>query len=118
MTGVPVMPISGVMSQHSPVSLFGTVVTPAAGLMKLTFQIGDVLPPSASNAYTLSCSVATYTTFRMPTLGTLTLDAYSGEACAIPSVVYEKRFPNVVALTLLCVRTVSFRFWPVRALSL
>ena len=35
-TGVPVIPISGAMSQHSPVSPDGTVVTPAAGLMKLT----------------------------------------------------------------------------------
>ena len=29
-TGVPVMPISGAMSQHSPVSDAGTVVTPGA----------------------------------------------------------------------------------------
>ena len=58
-TGVPVMPISGAMSQHSPVSPAGTVVMPFAGSMKLSFQSGVDERPSASNAYTLSCSVAT-----------------------------------------------------------
>ena len=58
-TGVPVIPISGWISQHSPVSVFGTVVMPAAGLMKLTCHSGAPLRPSASKAYTLSCSVAT-----------------------------------------------------------
>src|SRR5438094_8058613 len=100
MTGVPVMPISGAISQHSPVSPLGTVVTPAAGLMKLTFHSGALLRPSASNAYTLSCSVATYTTFRMPTPGIVTLAAYSGDAWAMPSVWYDNSFPNVEELTL------------------
>ena len=110
MTGVPVIPISGWMSQHSPVSPLGTVVTPAAGLMKLTFQIGELLRPSASKAYTLSCSVDTYTTLRTPTPGMVTLATYSGDACDIPSVWNEKSFPNLDAFTLACVRTVSFRF--------
>ena len=54
-----VIPISGEMSPHSPVSHAGTVVTPAAGLMNETFQSGALLAVSASIAYTLSCSVAT-----------------------------------------------------------
>ena len=58
-TGVPVIPISGAMSQHSPVSPAATVVTPAAGLMKLTCHSGVLLRPSASKAYTVSCAVAT-----------------------------------------------------------
>jgi hypothetical protein len=58
-TGEPVIPISGAMSQHSPVSFGGTVVTPAAGLMKLTCHSGVLCFASASKAYTLSCSVAT-----------------------------------------------------------
>src|SRR5204862_7224917 len=110
MTGEPVIPISGWMSQHSPVSPLGTVVTPAAGLMKLTFQIGELLRPSASKAYTLSCSVDTYTTLRTPTPGIFTLATYSGEAWAIPSVWYENSLPKLDALTFAGVRTVSFRF--------
>ena len=37
----------------------GTVVIPAAELMKLCFHNGLSVLPSASKAYTLSCSVAT-----------------------------------------------------------
>jgi hypothetical protein len=52
--GVPVMPISGLMSWPTSVVLLtsvpGTVVTPAAALMKLTCQIGEAAPLSASNA--------------------------------------------------------------------
>lgn len=44
----------------------GTVVIPAAGLIKLTFHNGLLFSPSASNAYTLSCSVATYVTLWKP----------------------------------------------------
>ena len=50
MTGVPVIPISGAMSQHSCVSPLGTVVIPADGLMKLTCQSGLDALASASNA--------------------------------------------------------------------
>ena len=48
-TGVLVIPISGWMSQHSPVSFAGTVVT-LGGLMKLSFHSGVVDRPSASYA--------------------------------------------------------------------
>src|ERR1700757_2558729 len=60
-TGVPVIPDSVGMSegQQSPVSLGVIVVMPADGLIKLTFHSGAGPEPSASKAYTLSCSVAT-----------------------------------------------------------
>ena len=45
-----VIPISFGMSQHSPVSAAGTVVTPFAASMKLRFQIGVDDCPSASKA--------------------------------------------------------------------
>ena len=52
MTGVEVMPISGVTWLHPNVSL---VVSP--GPNKLTCH--STAPDSASKAYTVSCSVAT-----------------------------------------------------------
>jgi hypothetical protein len=61
----------------------GTGVTPAAGLLKLTFHSGWPPVPtlsSASNAYTLLFIVATYTTLRVPLLGTATLRSTS--SCA------------------------------------
>jgi hypothetical protein len=85
-TGVPVTPISGEMSQHSPVSADGTVVIPCPGLMNDTCQSGEVCIPSASNANTLSCSVATYTTLRSPLPGMLTFARYKGEASETPSI--------------------------------
>ena len=63
-TGVPVMPICGTRSVHSMSLTLSTVVTDG-GLMKLTCHSGLALAPaalSASNAYTLSFSVATNTT--------------------------------------------------------
>ena len=74
-TGVPVMPISGVMS-FDPTSLLtppstqappiirqaGTVLTPRAGFRKLVRQSVSQGDASASNAKTLSFSVATKTT--------------------------------------------------------
>src|SRR5439155_25495443 len=61
MTGEPVIPISGAISQHPPVSLGGTVVMPGAGLIKLTFLKGVLCSPSASKAYTLSFLVGILT---------------------------------------------------------
>ena len=49
-TGVPVMPISGVMSQHSPVSPLGTVVMPAARVDEADSPERASLRASASNA--------------------------------------------------------------------
>ena len=63
MTGVLVMPISGLIWSYS--STPGTVVTPAARFRKLACQRGGPLV-SASKAYTLSCSVATNTTLWVP----------------------------------------------------
>ena len=74
-TGVLVMPISGVILKYSATP--GTVVTPAAGLMRLLCQRGTALLPrlsSASKAYTLSCSVATNTTLCVPRLGMARFD--------------------------------------------
>ena len=60
MTGVPVMPISGVRSPQ-PLTLLDTAVAPLGS--RLTFHSGAMaLVASASNAYTLSFSVATNTT--------------------------------------------------------
>ena len=50
MTGVPVIPISFVMSLFSPVSAGGIGVMPAAGLMNESFQSGVLVRPSASRA--------------------------------------------------------------------
>ena len=52
-TGEPVMPISGRISHigpQPPSSESGTVVMPAAGLMKLSCHKGALCSPSASNA--------------------------------------------------------------------
>jgi hypothetical protein len=60
MTGVPVMPISGVRSPQ-PLTLLDTAVAPLGS--RLTCHSGAMaLVASASNAYTLSFSVATNTT--------------------------------------------------------
>ena len=48
-TGVPVIPISGTMSLHWMLE-FGTVVTPAAGLIKLTCHRGDAFAPALLSA--------------------------------------------------------------------
>ena len=117
-TGVEVIPISMGMSRVSPVSAAGTVVTPFAGSMKLTFHNGVELRPFASNAYRLSCSVATYTTLWNPWPGMLTFAMYTGEANAYPSNGNEYSFPNVAAFTFACVSAISFKFWPVRIRSL
>jgi len=53
--------------------------------MLLTFQSGVELSPSASNAYTLSCSVAAYITLRVPDPGMFTLATYNADACMLPS---------------------------------
>jgi hypothetical protein len=76
MTGVAVMPTSGTMSVVR-VTADGTVVMPADGLMKLSFQSGAP-PVSASKAYTLSCSVVTNTTLCVPLPGMGTFDTVSG----------------------------------------
>ena len=57
--GVPVIPISGARTEQSVNDAEGTAVIPADGLRKLTCQSRPA--PSASKAYTLSCSVATKT---------------------------------------------------------
>ena len=69
----------------SPVSAAGTVVTPAVGLVKFTCHSGLLLLPSASKAYTLSCSVATITMLWYPCPGMFTFSTYSGEANVRPS---------------------------------
>src|SRR4029077_14329406 len=62
-TGVLVIPISGVAMSGQLTSAMGTGVTPDD--RKLTVHNGVALVPlllSASNTYTLSCWVTTYTT--------------------------------------------------------
>jgi hypothetical protein len=49
MTGVPVIPISGLMSSV-PTRDVGTVPIPFLALMKLVCQSGEALIPSASKA--------------------------------------------------------------------
>ena len=64
-TGVLVMPNSGVIVAQFPcpeaASAQGIAVTPPAGLLKLTLHTGVDEAVSASQAYTLLCSVATNT---------------------------------------------------------
>src|SRR5579859_3309560 len=88
--------------------------------MKLTFQSGAAFGPallSASNAYTLSCIVATNATLCAPCPGIVTFGMMSGWPSTQPSTVYENILPNELELTFAGVRVVSFVFWPVRPLS-
>jgi hypothetical protein len=64
MTGVPVIPMTGVRSSQFTTPL-GTAVAPLGS--RLTFHSGAMaLVASASNAYTLSFSVAANTTLCVP----------------------------------------------------
>src|SRR5258707_11362707 len=117
MTGVEVMPISGVRSSDplAPVSAGGTVVT--LDERKFVCHSCTQAGESASNAYTLSCSVARNTTLRVrpPTLKPAT---YSGAAYKYPSTGHVNSAPKVEAFTVEVVSAYSCKFWPVRALSL
>src|SRR5579862_3696206 len=107
MTGVPITPVSGVMSPSpTPTSGFvvpeGTLVSPAvppcAASIRLTDQSGAQGDASASNAYKLSCAVATRTTLWDAPL-IVTLAFQSGCAYTAPSTAQEKSFPNFDGLT-------------------
>src|SRR5579859_503694 len=114
-TGVEVMPISGVRSAGSLTSVGDTVVTPVE--RKLTCHNWTHEGESASNAYTLSCSVAIYTTFRVCP-PTFRLATYSGVEYTYPSTAHVNSAPKVELFTVEVVSAYSCRFWPVRALSL
>ena len=116
-TGVLVIPNSGVMVAQSPwpdaASAQGIAVTPAAGLIKLTVHTGVDDAVSASQAYTESCSVATNTRLCI-CVPTVTPGIYNGWAKIGPSTGSEKSLPNVDELTFAVVRIDSFTFCPVR----
>src|SRR6516164_8816283 len=95
----------------------GIAVTPAAGLIKLVCQTGVVEAVSASQAYTLSCSVAINTKL-CTCVPTVTPGIYNGCAKIGPSTGNEKSLPNIDELTFAVVRIISFTFCPVRRLSL
>ena len=118
-TGVLVIPNSGVMVEQSfpAASAQGIAVIPAAGLIKLACHTGVEETVSASQAYTLLCSVATNT--RLWTcVPTVTPGIYNGWAKIGPSTGSEKSLPNVDEFTFAVVRIVSCAFCPVRRLSL
>ena len=92
-------------------------MTPPAGLIKLVCHTGVDEAVSASQAYTLLCSVATNT--RLWTcVPTVTPGIYNGCAKIGPSTGSEKSLPKVDELTFAVVRIVSWTFCPVRKLSL
>src|SRR5277367_1796195 len=98
MTGVDVTPISGVTWPQPRLSLD---VSPLPS--SETFHRNALVFPlteSASNAYTLSCSVATYKTFFAPTLGMATAERYNGCASTSPSTVNAPSLPKVADFTL------------------
>src|SRR5882762_8755696 len=109
--GVAVMPISGTIWPQ----LSGSpVVSPAASID----LCHSTVPASASNAYTLSCSVAAITTLcRLPP-GKPTALAYSGCASTRPSTGHIAFRPKLAALTVAGVRVASARYRPVLAASL
>ena len=85
MTGVLVIPTCGTRSEQPMSELLLTVVAPAAApcavSIRLACHSGLAFAPvllSASNAYTLSPSVATKTTLCVPLPGIDTLARYSG----------------------------------------
>src|ERR1700712_2018509 len=104
-------------------SITGVDVTPCHGLIvPLTgaspdfrsdvCHSGAPLPKLfASNAYTLSCSVATYTTLCLAPL-IVTPDITSGSPYAYPSSEYEKSFPKALVFTFARDSEVSFLFNP------
>ena len=89
----------------------GIAVTPAAGLIKLVCQTGVVEAVSASQAYTLSCSVATNTKL-CTCVPTVTPGIYNGCAKIGPSTGSEKSLPNVDEFTFAVVRIVSVHVLP------
>src|ERR1039457_3252706 len=87
----------------------------------LSFQSGsepDADSSSASNAYNLSCDVATNRTLRKPFPAIFTLGRYNGRTYTDPSTGRIKPLPNCPDFTLAGVSRVSFGYSPVRALSL
>src|ERR1035441_10632717 len=109
--GVELTPMSG-LTWENPGS--SEVVSPAASVV--TCHRLD--PLSASNPYTVPCSLATNSTLCVPFPGILTLGAYKGCASTRPSVETVNNFPNVVEFTFLSVSAVSLELCPVRRLSL
>ena len=105
MTGVGVMPTSGLMNGHMT-SRDGTGVTPRASSANAVCHSGAGTVPLASNAYTLSCSVATKTTVRdAPPIARFATT--SGCAYTSPSTRNAASLPKCAASTLRGVSTVS-----------
>ncbi|MGF6480319.1 hypothetical protein QFZ91_002482 [Paraburkholderia sp. JPY419] len=110
MTGVEVMPIVFTIWPQ-PRSSLGVSPLPSVRTCH------RVAPVSASNAYTVSFSVATYSTLCVPP-AIASEATNSGCASTLPSTLKKPTLPNFAAVTLAGVSVVSPRFWPVRAMSL
>src|ERR1035438_3165473 len=80
-------------------SVLGTVPIPLAESRKFTCQSGSVITALPSNAYTLSCSVATNTTLCLPFPAISMLGIKSGCAYPSPSTGNEYSFPNCLVFT-------------------
>src|ERR1019366_2071260 len=117
--GVETMPTSvhPVVPPH-PCNEMGTGVTFCG--RKLVCHSGlEFLPValSASNAYTLLCIVATYTTLCTPRLGIVTEGRYRACPVTAPSTLCVYSFPNDKRFTFWGVRIISFVLAPECALS-
>src|SRR5215469_4112298 len=84
---------------------------------RLTCHSGGSLGRSASNAYTLSCSVATKSTLCLPLPGISTDGRNSGCAYTAPSTLNAPSLPNCWAFTFCGVSVFSLSAAPVRKLS-